>query len=394
LDDYTLQMTIGEIYAPALGQISGLITPLPKHVWEKLDWDDPETNPEINHPSVVSGPYKLVEWQRDQFATFEANDNYWYKGRPNFDKYTIEIVSDQDVEYQRMLSGEADTGVINPENLEEAKAQPNLNVYEWWPAAASWSYIGFNMRRDGAPTMDVNVRQGINYAINKEELTDEIMLGQAKRQCSIYPDTSWVYNPDVPCYEFDTDKAIEKFKEAGYTYENNQMLDANGQQLTLKLVYGPNTNKIRELIAVTVQDYLSKIGIKVDIQSMEWSSYLEAVTGEGTPDWDMFILGWNSTIEPHIMYTIWSKENIPSLNSVGYVNENVEKLFDEAGKTYDTDVRKEKYGEIQRIIAEDSPYVFLFYSKARSGQNKRIQGIEPKPLGIGWNSDDWYIVEP
>jgi peptide/nickel transport system substrate-binding protein len=395
VDDYTLQMTIEEIYAPALGQISGLITPLPQHVWENLDWDDPETNPEINSPSVVNGPYKLVEWERDQFVIFEANENYWYKGRPNFDTYIIEIVGDTDIEYQRMLSGEADTGTILPENLEEAKAQPNLNVYEWWPAASSWSFIGFNMRREGAPTMDINVRHGINYAINKEELTDEIMLGQAKRLCSIYPDTSWVYNPDVPCYEYDTEMAIAKFEEAGYTFENGQMLNADGEQLTLNLVYGPNTNTIRELIAVTVQDYLSEIGIVVEIQSMEWASYLETVTGpDDAPEWDMYILGWNSTIEPHTQFSIWRQENIPSLNASGYINEEMEATFEEAGATYDSEIRKEKYGEIQRMIAEDSPYIFLYYSKARSGQNVRIQGIEPRPLGIGWNSEDWYIAEP
>ena len=82
------------------------------------------------------------------------------------------------------------------------------------------------------------------------------------------------------------------------------------------------------------------------------------------------------------------------MNSSGYINPEVERLFEEGGKTYDNEIRKEKYQEIQRIIAEDSPYVFLFYSKARSGQNKRIQGIEPTALGIGWNSEDWYIMEP
>lgn len=394
LDDYTLQMTIDEVYAPALGQISGLITPLPEHIWKDLDWDDPETNPEINAPSVVSGPYKLVEWQREQFARFEANENYWYKGRPNFDTYTIEIVGDADIEYQRMLSGEADTGTILPENLEEAKAQPNLNVYEWWPAASSWYFIGFNLRREGAPTNDINVRHAINYAINKDEMTDEIMLGQAKRLCSLYPDTSWVYNPDVPCYDFDPELAIQTFAEAGYTFEDGKMLDTDGNQLTLKLVYGPNTNKIRELMAVTIQDYLADVGVVVEIQSMEWASYLETVTGEGTPEWDIFLLGWNSTLEPHTMFPIWSQENIPSLNAVGYINPEVEQLFHEGGATYDKAVRQEKYGAIQKIIAEDSPYVFLWYSKARSGQNIRIQGIDPRVLGIGWNSEDWYIAEP
>ena len=91
------------------------------------------------------------------------------------------------------------------------------------------------------------------------------------------------------------------------------------------------------------------------------------------------------------MYTIWAESSIPDLNSVGYINKNVEQLFKEGGATYDEAVRKQKYGEVQRIIAEDSPYVFLFYQKAWDGENKRIQGIKPTALGIGWNSDDWYI---
>jgi len=391
LDDRTLEIKIDEIYAPALGQMSGLITPLPKHIWEELDWSDPEKNSEINNPTIVSGPYKLKKWKRDQFAIFEANETYWYHGAPNIQEWTIEIVPDSDIAYQKLKSGESDTGSIVPENLEEARQLDNINLYEWWPAASSWSYIGLNMR-EGFPTHDINVRHAIAHAIDKETLTDEVMEGQAKRMCSTFPETSWAYNPDVPCYDYDPDKASELFEAAGYTYDGEQMLDENGEQLTLRLIYGPNTNKVRELIAVAVQDYLSKVGVKVDVQSMEWASYLEA-TDSAEPDWDLFILGWRATIEPHIMFTIWSQENIPDLNSVAYINEEVEALFDEAGATYDTDLRREKYQEIQRIIAEDMPYVFLYYQKTWSGQNKRIQGIDPTTLGIGWNQEDWYIEE-
>jgi peptide/nickel transport system substrate-binding protein len=107
----------------------------------------------------------------------------------------------------------------------------------------------------------------------------------------------------------------------------------------------------------------------------------------------MFIGGWSSTIDPHIMYTIWSEDNIPELNAVAYVNKDMEKLFKEAGASYDTEYRKERYQKVQQILAEDSPYIFLFYRKAWSGQNNRIQGITPSALGIGWNSEDWYIQQ-
>ncbi len=391
LDDYTLEIKIGEVYAPALGQMAGLIDPLPKHVWENLDWSDPEANPEINSPSVVSGPYKLVEWKRDQYVIFEANENYWYHGAPNIQRYTTEIVPDQDIAYQKMKSGETDTGPITPANLEEARQLENITVYEWWPAAAQWLYVGLNMR-EGFPTHDINLRHGLNYAIDKEVLTDEVMLGQARRLCSVYPETSWAYNPDVPCYEYNPDLAMEKFAEAGYTLQDGVLVDENGDPLRLKMVYGPNTSQTLELISVAVQDDLRDVGVEVEIQAMEWSSFLETIHAQ-EPDWDMYIGAWRATIEPHIMYTIWAEENIPQLNSVGYVNKEVEALFEEAGATYDTEYRKQKYQQIQQIISEESPYIFLFYNKVWSGENNRIKGIQPTALGIGWNFEDWYIEE-
>jgi peptide/nickel transport system substrate-binding protein len=186
------------------------------------------------------------------------------------------------------------------------------------------------------------------------------------------------------------EKAKAAFAEAGYKYDGDKLVDASGKQLHLKLIYGPNTNPTRELIAVTVQDYLRKIGIDAEVQGLEWSAFLDAIHS-AEPDWDLYVGAWRSTIEPHIMYTIWSEENIPDLNSVAYVNKQVDQLFKEGGATYDNAVRKEKYGEVQKIIAEDAPYIFLYYQKAWDGENKRVKGIIPKPLGIGWNSDDWYL---
>ena len=392
LDERTIQIKIDKVYAPALGQMAGWISPLPKHIWENLDWSDPEANPEIMKPSVVSGPYKLVEWKRDEYIIFEANENYWYHGAPNMERYTQEIVPNYDIAYEKMKAGETDTGIITPENLEEARHLDNINVYEWWSVSASSTFITLNMR-EGFPTRNLNVRRGLNYAIDKELLTEQVMLGQARRVCSIYPETSWAYNPDVECYKYDTDKAIEEFAKAGYTFQDGKMLDENGEQLKLKLLYGPNTNEVRELIAVTVQDFLADIGVEVEIEALEWASFLDAARAV-EPDWDMLILMTNSTPDPHTSFPWWSEENIPQLNMGAYVNKEVEKLFDEGAATYDLEVRKEKYGKIQKILAEDAVRIFLYYNKSWSGQNKRIKGIEPTRLGIGWNTEDWYIEEP
>jgi peptide/nickel transport system substrate-binding protein len=217
------------------------------------------------------------------------------------------------------------------------------------------------------------------------------MEGQAKRQCSVFPETSWAYTPDVECYDYNPDTAISEFEKAGYTYDGTTMLTPEGEPLVLKLIYGPNTSKTLELMSLFVQGNLAEIGIQVDIQALEWASFLE--TKDSPETWDMFLGAWRSTIEPQYMDQIWSEENIPDLNAVGYINKDVDQLFADAGMNCEVDYRKEKFAEVQKIIADESPYIFLFYNKAWQGVNNRIAGIEPTPLGIGYNSLDWYMRE-
>jgi len=250
------------------------------------------------------------------------------------------------------------------------------------------------MRNKDKPTMDVNVRHGLSYAIDKDIMVDQIMEGNAKRQCSVFPDTSWAYNPDVECYNYNADQAKAAFAKSGYTFDDSTqtMMTPDGKPLELKLIYGPNTSKTLEQMALSVQGNMADIGIKVDIQALEWASFLDAIQTKSDPDWDMYLGAWSSTIEPQYMDQIWSEENIPDLNAVGYVNKTVEQDFKDAGKNCAVDYRKQKFGEIQKIIADESPYVFLFYRKSWQGVNKRIAGISPTPLGIGYNSLDWYIA--
>lgn len=391
LDDYTIQATIDEIHAPALLNIGLFITPLPKHVWEDLPWDDPEANPEINNPSVVSGPYKVAEWERDQYMILEANENYWYHGAPNIERSIVEIVPDQDIAFQKLKTGEVDSSSMTPEQLEEARTLEGVTVHEWWPAQTVWTYLGMNMR-EGFVTSDLNVRRGIAHAIDKELLVDEVWLGQARRLCAIYAPTSWAHHPDIPCYEYDPDQALAEFAKSGYTLEGDKLVDEAGEQLTIQFYYGPNTSPTAELIAVTIQDYLRQVGINMEITALEWASFLEATDAE-EPEWDMFLGGWRSGIEPHSAATIWAEENIPNLNSVAYINADMTAAFEAAGKTYDREARKAQYAIAQEIVGEDLPYITIAYRKRASAKTNRIQGLEPTALGIDWNREEWYIAE-
>jgi peptide/nickel transport system substrate-binding protein len=385
-DPYTLVITIKEKFCPALEGVDA-VTPLPKHIWEKLDWKDPEKNPEIMHPTVFSGPFKLKEWAKDDHVIFEANDSY-FLGRPKLDSYTIRIVPEQSIAYTMLKSGEVDSTGVLPEQYAEAKANPKLQMYEWWRAAGSWSYVGFNLRHD--VLKDVRVRHALSYAFPRQPIIDKVLYGLARPLYSTIVPSSEYYNPDVPHYDYDQEKAKSLLKEAGYTQGSDGAWTKDGQPLKLKLIYGPNTSKTREKIAVVTQAEFKKLGIDVDVQGLEWGAFLKAQSSEPF-DWDLTVNGWAATLEPYWMHQIWEEKFIPDLNYPAYVNKKVEDLFTQSASQCDN--RKGIFNDIQRIIAEDSPYIFVSQDLSYVPINKRIGGVRATPLGIGWNVEQWYVVK-
>lgn len=385
-DPRTIAVKMEEPIAVAL-EAANAVTPLPKHIWETLDWSDPSKNPQIMAPTVASGPFKLKEWKKDDHATFEANDLY-YGGRPFLDSYTIRIVPSQEIAYQMLKSGEVDTGTVTPDNYTDAKADPRLNMYEWWPAAASWGYLGFNLRRPYFE--DVNVRRALSHAVDRKAIAERIENNLAQPTYSVFPPSSWVANPNVPKYEFDPAKARQMLDDAGWKIGSSGIRQKDGQPLKLRIIFGPNTSKVRERIAAVTQQWFKDVGVDSDIQALEWGAYLSALKTEPY-DWDISVLGWSATIEPHWMNQIWLEESIPELNSVGYVNKKVETLFEQGVKEFDLEKRKQVYQQIQQIISEDAPYIFLTYQMGYQAVNKRIGGIEATLVGIGHNIEKWHL---
>jgi peptide/nickel transport system substrate-binding protein len=385
-DPETVVVTLDEPLAIGLENADAIV-PLPKHIWERLDWNDPQRNPEILNPTVSSGPFKLKEWQRDAHAVFVANDLY-FKGRPNLDSYTVQILPNQQIAFQKLRAGEVDQAGFEPADYEQAKRLDNITVYDWWPAAASWSFIGYNLRR---PTLqDVNVRRALAMAIDREPIIERIQFGLARPTYSAFPPTCWCFNPDVPRYDYNPARARELLNQAGWTPDSDGMLVKDGQRLKLRMMFGPNSNKVRERIGTVAQQEFRKLGVEVELQGLEWAAFLDSMS---TPpfDWDVVVLGWSSTIDPHWSYQIWSEQTIPKLNMGAYVNKRVEELFQLGAKEFDIERRKQIYGEIQRIVAEDEPYIFLTVNQGYAGVNNRIGGIEVSPLGIGYNIEQWYL---
>ena len=385
-DARTIVVRLAEAVAVGLEQADP-ITPLPKHVWEHLDWNDLNRNPEILAPSVGSGPFLLSERLPLRYTVFVPNPRY-FKGRPKLTHYTVMIAPPGQSGYSLLRSGVVDRASPEPADYALATRLEGITVYDWWPATGNWTYISFNMRQP--VVQDVRVRQALAHAMNREAIIEQVLHGLARPVYSTFGPSCWCYNPDVPRRDFDLARARELLDEAGFRPGPDGIRIRDGQPLRLRLLYGPLSNIVREQIARMARDNFRQIGVDLQVVGMDWGAYLAALK---TPPfaWDLNLGGWAATIDPHWMYQIWSEDQIPSLNHGAYRNPAIEELFQQGAREFDQETRRRIYGEIQRILAEDQAYIFLYGSKAYEAVSNRIGGIRPSPQGLGWNIHEWYV---
>src|SRR5581483_1128897 len=155
---------------------------------------------------------------------------------------------------------------------------------------------------------------------------DKVMYGLAEPTYSAFGPHCWCYNPNVPHRDYDPARAREMLDQAGWRPGPDGIRVKDGQRMHIRLLYGPQSSRVRQLISQIVQDNFKQVGVEVEITGLEWVAYLSALKTPPYTNWDMNVGGWSATIDPHWMYQIWSEENIPDLNAGAYRNPEVEKL--------------------------------------------------------------------
>ncbi len=389
LDDYTVEYTLKTPgYCPAVVN-AGLIDrgPQPKHVFENLDINQNDVN---NKPTVTSGYFKFKEWQKDDHLTANPGYEGFVRGQPMLDSYTFRVVKDNTVRTQLFKTQDVDYAEPDPVDWDEITKLPFAQPVPYYSAVgAGWVYIGFNLRN---PLLaDKSLRQAISTAINTKEFVDKIRLGHAKPQYSNLPASSWAAadEKDLTKFPFDPAKAKKMLDDAGYKVgADGVRVSKDGKPLKFRLEYNAG-NKQREQIAIITQQYLKDVGISADVNAVEWNAYLDKVNK--THDMDLYILGWVGGYDPASTKNIWGTD--AGQNSTGYSNPKVDELYKKAEtvpgcKQAD---RKAVYVDIQKILAEDQPYVFLYTSENLEVYNKRINLNPVTGLGVSYNLEQYSI---
>jgi peptide/nickel transport system substrate-binding protein len=192
----------------------------------------------------------------------------------------------------------------------------------------------------------------------------------------------------VHTYPYDPEKAQALLDEAGYPDP-----DGNGPEPRLKIVYKTSTNALRIRVGEVLQDQLKKVGIEVsEIQAFEWAKFYQDVK-DG--NFQMYTLQWVGITEPDIFHSIFHSSMTPpnGRNRGRYSNPKIDELTDKGRLVLDVEERKKIYSEIQKILAEELPYVFMWYPHNIVVMDEKLQGFTLYPDGDFASFQDMWFEE-
>jgi peptide/nickel transport system substrate-binding protein len=384
-DKHTFKVTYEETYAPAIDTWASLHI-LPKHLLK----DEDINNTFFSRKPTGSSYYQLDKWISGQQVSLKSNINS-SQGLPQIEQLISRIIPDTSSQFLELTADNIDLMSINP--IQYQRVFParkdmleKINLYK--ELGNGYTYLGFNLKK--APFNDVNVRQAINYAIDKDEVIKGVLLGLGEPIASPYkPGTRW-NNTNLKPYPYSPDKALELLKKAGYERNKDGYFERDGKVLAFEIL--TNQNKQREMTAVLVQRRLKEIGIEVTIRVLEWASFINQYIRTG--DFNAVVLGWSLSLDPD-QYNIWhsSQQGPGQFNFIGYENSQVDKLLELGRKELNANKREKIYHEFSEHLLNDSPIVYLYAGYGLSAVHKRVQGIKnpSPPAGLYHNSYEWFI---
>ncbi|MBY0223028.1 MULTISPECIES: ABC transporter substrate-binding protein [Sporosarcina] len=361
--DHTVVIKLKRPQAPFLKNIAmSMFAISSPTAFEKGD-DEYERNP------VGTGPFKFVEWKPNETITIEKNEDYWQDGLPKLDKVIFKSIPDNSARLNSLLSGEIDLADgINPADGAKIEDNDKLQLFE--RPSMNVGYLGLTVTRE--PFDKKEVRQALNYAIDKQTIIDSFFEGRAEIANNPMPPSISGYNEDIKAYPYDPEKAKELLKQAGLEDGFEMELWA----MPVPRPYMPDGTKVAEVI----QSNLADVGIKAKIVSYEWATYLEKAE---KGDADAFMLGWtgDNGDADNFLYVLLDEDNIGSNNYTYFKNDETHKLFLEAQTEVDEDKRNELYKQAQEILHEEAPWVPLAHSIPLLGGVQELTGFVPHPTG-------------
>ncbi len=355
---------------------------------------------------AVLGPFMLADYRPGASVLLNRNPNYWKsdeQGRklPYLDSIRLDIQANRDVEMLRFKRGELDLiNSLDSEYFDKVEATSPQLVHDAGPSLDS-EQLWFNqVAKAPIPAYkknwfrSANFRRAISEAINRDDLGRVVYHGHAQPAFGPFsPANKFWFNNRLKPQAYSPDAALKALQNDGFRLENGALKDKDGNEVVFSIITNAGS-KTRERMAVLIQDDLQKIGIHVNVATLDFPSLIERMTQ--TFDYEAIILGLtNVDLDPNGEMNVWlsSSEN-HQWNPQQKVPETpweaeVDRLMREQASSTDPAQRKEAFDRVQEIVMEEEPFIFLINKNALSAVSTSVHGAAPVILSpqTFWNAE-------
>ncbi|MFZ0136997.1 MAG: ABC transporter substrate-binding protein [Candidatus Sulfotelmatobacter sp.] len=359
---------------------------------------------------AVLGPFMVADYKPGSSLLLKRNPNYWKtdeQGRrlPYLDSIQLDIQKNRDVEMLRFKRGELDLiNSLDSEYFDKLAATSPQLVHDAGPSLDS-EQLWFNEVAK-APIPDykknwfrsANFRRAISEAINRDDLSRVVFHGHAQPAVGPFsPANRFWFNSKLKPQTYSPEGALKELQAEGFRMENETLKDKNGNEVVFSIITNSG-NQSRERMAVLIQDDLQKIGIHVNVLTLDFPSLIERMTQ--TFDYEAILLGLtNVDLDPNGEMNVWlsSSENHqwnPQQKAPETALEaEIDRLMRAQASSSDEKKRKEAFDRVQEIVVEEEPFIFLVNKDSLSAVSTAVHGAAPVVLSpqTFWNAE-WLTV--
>jgi dipeptide transport system substrate-binding protein len=367
VDDHTVRFTLTRPEAPFIANLGMdfAIIFSAEYAERMMKAGTPE---QIDLKPVGTGPFQLVNYQKDAVIRYKAHPDYW-GGKAPIDNLVFAITPDASVRYAKLKAGECHVMPYpNPADLEAMRKDPAVNLLD--KVGLNVGYLAFNTEKK--PFDDKRVRQALNLAINKTAIIDAVFQGAGKVAKNPIPPTIWSYNDAVRDYPYDPEKAKQLLAEAGFP----QGFETDLWAMPVQRPYNPNARRMAEI----VQADWDKVGVKAKIVSFEWGEYLKrSKDGEH----QTLLLGWtgDNGDPDNFLAVLLGCDAVGSANRARWCHKPFEELIQKAKRVSDVAERTRLYQEAQAVFKEEAPWVTIAHSVVFQPVRKEVVDFRIDPFG-------------
>ena len=375
VDDKTVQFTTKEEMPITTFENSyaRYLLTLPKHVIEQYSEEELSTADWFNHPDVVSGPFIVTDFDVDHYISYEANKDYW-KGAPKIDKLNIKIVDGSQL-YAGLQSGEIDItqqtmSDIPQEDYESVEALDNVDVVYGSPVTNQSVFI----QTKNVP--DVKVRQAMLYAIDRQQILEELLNGHGEIVDGFLSSASPFYDDSLTPVSYDPEKAKALLEEAGW----------DGSQ-TIRFYVNSGDSTFVNAASIIAAEWAA-VGIKAEIQTVDFATLMSVA---GTEDYDVLAVQYTyAPVDPYpdVAWLLGGEESW-----TGYSDDTLNEALTKSQLTSDPEETKELFSVVDKKVQEDVPMFSAYVISAQGAVSKRITGATPSVYGFFNDVQNWDVVE-